>query len=65
MLVSATICIVIAERPIAKYCYNRYTLLYKILVSAEYIVIARNIVITGIVIAELDCIYISMQQYQQ
>ncbi len=38
------------------YCYNRYTLLHKILVSAENIVIAGNIVITEIVIAELYCI---------
>ncbi len=57
MLVKAANNIVIAERLIAKYCYSRHTLLYKILVSAENIVIAGNIVITGIVITELYCTY--------
>ncbi len=60
MLVETKINIVIEERYFGKYCYSRNTLFYKILVSAEYIVIASHIVITGIVIAAPDCIKFSI-----
>ncbi len=58
MLVETTINIAVVEWQFAKYCYSRHTLLFEILVSAEYIVIERHIVITGIVIAGPDCTYI-------
>ncbi len=60
MLVETKINIVIVERLFEKYCYSRHTLLYKILVSAENIVIASHIVITGIVIAAPDCIMLTI-----